>query len=199
MGMQWTYIVAACQALPRKGSQSQGCSQGLGRSEGTPRLTQGMEQATDVQMADVQCDLQPLSERVAQPGPALQVVPTAFPAMAVVPMEVENGQPMQIDLATPRAGQAEPQGSAEAPDPAAVFACWSEETLVGAGGVPAGDANYLAPAAGPEAKDVHNTQEAFTRIAHHRWTKRRDSEFLQAEVAAAMWGLVGSHVACANR
>ena len=46
--------------------QSQRCSQGLGSSaaEGTPRLTQGMEQAMDVQMADVQVaavqsDLQP--------------------------------------------------------------------------------------------------------------------------------------------
>ena len=36
-------------------SQSQSCSQGLGSSaaEGPPRLTQRMEQATDVQMADV--------------------------------------------------------------------------------------------------------------------------------------------------
>ena len=53
---------------------------------------------------------------------ALQVVPTAFPAMEAVPVEVERGQPMQIDLATPRAYQAEPQGSAQALDPAAVFA-----------------------------------------------------------------------------
>ena len=37
-------------------SQSQSCSQGLGSSAavGTPRLTQGMELATDVQMANVQ-------------------------------------------------------------------------------------------------------------------------------------------------
>ena len=37
-------------------SQSQSCSQGLGSSavEGTLRSTQGMEQAMDVQMADVQ-------------------------------------------------------------------------------------------------------------------------------------------------
>ena len=48
-------------------------------------------------------------------------VPTAFPAILGAPMEVENGHPMQIEVATLRAGQAEPQGSAEAPDPAAVF------------------------------------------------------------------------------
>ena len=102
-------------------SQSQSCPQGLGSSaaEGTPRLTQGMEQAMDVQMADAQCDPQPPSERVACRA-ALQV-PTAFPAMVAAPMEVESGQPMQINLASPRAGQAEPQGRAEAPDPAAVF------------------------------------------------------------------------------
>ena len=54
------------------GSQSQSCSQGLDSSaaEGTPRLTQGMEQATDVHMADVQIAAvqsspQLLDERVA--------------------------------------------------------------------------------------------------------------------------------------
>ena len=56
-------------------------------------------QMADVQIAAVQSDQQLPSERVAYPA-ALQVVPTAFPAMVAVPMEVENGQPMQIDLAT---------------------------------------------------------------------------------------------------
>ena len=72
----------------------------------------------DVRMADVQCDLQPPSERVAYRD-ALQVVLTAFPAVVAAPREFEKGQPMQIDLATPRAGQAESQGIAEALDPAA--------------------------------------------------------------------------------
>ena len=36
---------------------------------------------------------------------------------------------MQIDLAAPRACQAEPQGNAEAPDPTAVLT-WSEEKLL---------------------------------------------------------------------
>ena len=62
--------------------------------EGTPRLTQGVEQATDVQMvdvqvADVQSGLHPLSESVAFRA-ALQVVPTAFPAIVAAPMEVEE-------------------------------------------------------------------------------------------------------------
>ena len=108
-------------------SQSQSCSQGLGSSaaEGAPRLTQGMEQETDVQMADaqiaaVQFGPRPLGERVPFRA-ALQEVPTTLSAMVAVPVEVENVQPMQIDLATPRARQEEPQSSAQAPDPEAVF------------------------------------------------------------------------------
>ena len=58
-----------------------------------------------------------------------EVVPTAFPAMVVETMEIQNGQSMQIDLAAPRACQAEPQGSAQTSDPAAVFT-WSEEKLL---------------------------------------------------------------------
>ena len=45
-------------------SQSQSWSQGLSScaAEGAPRLRQGMEQAIDVQMADVQCDQQSPNE-----------------------------------------------------------------------------------------------------------------------------------------
>ena len=74
----------------------------------------------DVQNAAVQSGPQPLGERVAHQA-ALQVVPTALSAMVAVPMEVESGQPMQIDLATPRACRAEPQSSAQAQDPEPVF------------------------------------------------------------------------------
>ena len=70
-------------------SQTQSCPQGLGRS------------AVDVQIAAAQSDLQTLSERVAYRA-AFLVVPAA---MAAVPVEVENGQPMQVDLATPSACQ----------------------------------------------------------------------------------------------
>ena len=49
-----------------------------GAAEGALRLTQGMEQVMDVQMADVQCDQQPPNERVAYLA-ALQVVPTTHP------------------------------------------------------------------------------------------------------------------------
>ena len=72
--------------------------------------------------------------------------------MVAVPMEVESGQPMQKDLSAPRACQAEPQSSAQAH--------MVRGEAVGAGDVTAGDANHQAPAAGPEAEDVHNTQEA---------------------------------------
>ena len=103
------------------------------RSRRSPRLTQGMEQATDVQMADVhmadvQGDPQPPSIRVACRA-ALQVAPTAFPATVAVPTEVESGHPMQIDLATRCAGQAEPQERAGAPDPTPVVT-WCEEKLL---------------------------------------------------------------------
>ena len=129
-------------------------------AEGAPLFTQDMEQAMDVQMADVQCSLQPPSERVAFRA-ALQVVPIAFPAMVAAPMEL---QPMQIEMAILRAGQAEPQGSAaqgsaEALDPTAVFTRSEEKLLELATSLPA-MRTIRAPAAGPEAKDMHNTQEA---------------------------------------
>ena len=82
----------------------------------------------DVQMADVQCDPQPPNERVAYQA-ALLVVPTTPLAVSIAPMEVETAQPMQIGMATPRAGGSESQGSAEAPDPTAA-ASWSEERLL---------------------------------------------------------------------
>ena len=67
-----------------------------------------------------------MGERVAY-WAALQVVPTALSAVVAVPTEVESGQAMQIDLATPRACQAEPQSSVQAPDPGAVFT-WSRRS-----------------------------------------------------------------------
>ena len=85
-------------------------------------------QMADVEIAALQNDLQPPSERVVHRA-ALQVVPTVLSAMVNVPMEVESGRPMQIDLATPRACQEELQSCAEAPDPEAVFT-WSEEKLL---------------------------------------------------------------------
>ena len=97
-----------------------------------------------VQVAYMQCDQQSLSERVACQA-ALQVVPTTLSTMPAAPTEVENGQPMQTDLATPRV-------------PATLTGV--RRTAIGAGDVTAGDANHQAPPTGREAKDVHNTQEA---------------------------------------
>ena len=81
-------------------------SEELGGSaaDGTPRVTQSQGQATDVRVADMQCDQQPQFERVAHQA-ALQVVPTTHPTMLDTPMEVETGQLMQVDMATPRGGQ----------------------------------------------------------------------------------------------
>ena len=98
--MSWILQRCRMSGVATRESQSQSCSQGLGSSavEGTPRLTQGMGQAMDVQMADVQIaavqsDMQPPSERVAYRA-ALQVVPPALSAMEAVPTEVQSGQPM---------------------------------------------------------------------------------------------------------
>ena len=71
----------------------------------------------------MQCDQQPPNDRVAYRA-ALQVVSTTLLAVSIAPIEVETAQPMQIDMATPRAGEGEPQGSAEATDPTAA-ASWS--------------------------------------------------------------------------
>ena len=64
----------------------------------------------------MQCDPQPPNERVAYRA-ALQVVPTAFPAMVAAPMEVENGLPMQTDLATPRCRPGGATGQCGSPGP----------------------------------------------------------------------------------
>ena len=66
----------------------------------------------------LQCDQQSPSERLAYQA-SLQVAPTTTPTMPAAPVEVETGQLMQIDMATPRAGQVESQGNAEAPNPTA--------------------------------------------------------------------------------
>ena len=168
-------------------SHSQSCSEGLGNSavEGTPRLTQGMEQVMDVQMADVQIaavqsDLQPSSERVAHRA-ALQVVHAALSAKVTVPMEVENGKTVQIDLAAPRACQAESQSSAQAPDTGAVFT-WSAEKLL-----------KLAAMRTIRHQPRGLRQRTCTTLkkllqhhthCHHQWVERRDPESPQAEAAA---------------
>ena len=131
-------------------------------------MTQGMEQETDVQVADaqiaaVQSGSQPLGERVAFRA-ALQVVPTALSAMVAVPMEVENVQPMQIDSGTPCAFQEEPQSSAQAPDPGAVFT-WSEEKLFElAASLPAMRTIGHQPRGLRQTEDVRNAQEAVCNI-----------------------------------
>ena len=74
-------------------SQSQSCSEGS-RSLATsaiPRLTSSLGQAVDVQMTVVHCD---------------KVVATAaLHPNSPVPMDVEAGQLVPIDMATPRSGR----------------------------------------------------------------------------------------------
>ena len=107
---------------------------GVASHESQSQYSQGLSssrRSTSIdarQMADVQYDQQLPNERVAH-WAALQVVPTIPLAVSIVPIEVETVQPMQIGMATPRAGVSEPQGSAEAPGPAAVV-LWTEEQLL---------------------------------------------------------------------
>ena len=138
-----------------------------------------------------QHDRQHPNERLACRA-ALQVVPTALSVMVAVPMEAENGQPMQIDLGALRACQAEPQSSAQAPNSTAVFT-WSEEKLL-----------ELATSL-PEMRTIRHRprglrlRTCFTlkkllqhhTHCHHQWTKRCHLESLQAEVAAARWAWLG--------
>ena len=105
-------------------------------------------------------------------------------------MEVENGQLMQTDLATPRACQEEPQSSAQARDPEAVFS-WSEEKLLElATSLPA-MRTHQTPAAGPEAKDVYNTHQAEVAAARlparDRW--QMAPGILRLLVSAHSWVL----------
>ena len=102
-----------------------------------------------------------------------------FIITVAAPMEVENGQPMQIDLAKLRAGQAEPQGCAEAPDPAAEFT-WSEEELL--------ELATSMPAMRTVKHQPRGLRQRTCTVlkkllqhrthCHHQWTKRRDSESL---------------------
>ena len=168
-------------------------SEGPGGSaaEGNPRETQGEGQGIDVRMAEVQGDRQSQSERVARQV-ALQVGLATYPNMQDMPEGAETGQPMQIGMATPRAGQAESQGNAEAPDPSAV-STWTEERM-------------LEPATSlPAMRTIRHQprnlrQRTCTKLkkllqhhtnCRHQWVERRDYESLQAELAAARWAWLG--------
>ena len=105
---------------------------------------------------------------------------------------VGTGQPTPIDIATPRAGQAESQGSAQAPDPTAV-STWTEERVL-----------ELATSLPPMRSTRHQprglrqrTCTVFKKLlqhhthCHHQWIKRRDSASHQADIAAARWAKLG--------
>ena len=143
----------------------------LRKGPGGSAASQNDGQAVEVQMADVQDDKQAQDERVAH-----QVALQRGPA--------ERGQLTQIDIATPRAGQAELQGNTEAPDPIAVSS-WTEERWRR---VPSGTTRGgLRQRTYALLKKLlqHHTN------CHHQRVKRRDSESLEAELAAARWTWLG--------
>ena len=192
-GLFRSYTVVVSQALLRMSPRGKARAAPRSRAaEGAPRLTQGMEQAMDVQMADVLCDQQAPNERVAYQA-ALLVVPTTPPAMSIATVDVETGQPMQIGMAKPRAGESEPQGSAEAPEPTAA-ASWSEERLLElATSLPSMRTIRHQPRSLRQRKctSLKKLLQHHTHC-HHQWIKRRDSEFVHAEVVAARWAWLGA-------
>ena len=155
-----------------------------------PRETQKQEQAIDGRMAEVQCDRQLQSERAAHQV-ALQVVLSTNPTIQDTPEGVETGQPTQVDMATPRAGQAEPQGNADAPDPTAVpgpkNGCWSWRRHCR----PCEPSRHQPRCLRQRTCNILEKLLQHHTHCHHHWVKRRDSESLQAELAAALWAWLG--------
>ena len=146
--------------------------------------TQGVEQAMDVQMGDVQCDLQLPNERVAFRA-ALQVVPTTLPAVPAAPMEVETGQDSRCRLIWPHRVPAR-WSRRTMQNPTAVVSWFEEELLELATSLPAMRTIRHQPRSLRQMTCTvlkkllqHHTH------CHHEWVKRRDSESLKAELAAA--------------
>ena len=81
----------------------------------------------DVQMADVQCDQESLADVLPTMSRFRWCPPPSPPHR--LHMDVEAGQLVQIDMATPRDSPLEWQGNVEAPDPTAAVS-WSEEQLL---------------------------------------------------------------------
>ena len=99
---------------------------------------------------------------------------------------------MQIDMATLRAFQVESQGIAEAPDPTAAVSWSGEELLELATSLPAMRSIRHQPR-GLRQRTCTILKKLLQHHTHchHQWIKRRDSEYLQAELAAARWALLG--------
>ena len=125
-------------------------------------------------------------------GLSQEIEPMEIDGIAEAHRVADEGQPMQIDLATPRASQIEPQRGDEVPDPAAVFT-WSEEKLL-----------ELATSL-PAMRTIKHQPRGLRQTAcvilkkllqhpthcHHQWVKKHDSESLQAEIMAARWAWLG--------
>ena len=87
----------------------------------------------------------------------------------------------------------------QAPDPAAV-STWSEEKLLELATSLAAMRTVRHQPRGLRQRTCTILKKLSQRHTHchHQWSKRRDPDSLQAEVAAAGVGLVGSHVGCAG-
>ena len=97
---------------------------------------------------------------------------------------------MQVDMATPCARLAESQGIAEAPGPTAVVSWSGERVLELATSLPAMRTIRHQPR-GLRQRTCAILKKLLQHHCHHQWVKRRDSESLQAELAAARWAWLG--------
>ena len=114
-------------------------------------------------------------ERVAHQA-ALQVVPTQL-TMPDTPEGVETGQPTQIDMAAPSAGWAvQKPRLPQQWSPGLRRSCWSWRR-------PCRRCVLSGTSRGARGKGRAH--------CHHQRAKRRDSESLQAELAAAWWAWLG--------
>ena len=104
----------------------------------------------------------------------------------------EPGQPTQTDTATPREGQAVLHGNADAPDPTAV-GNWTEERMLElATSLPAMRTMRHQPRGLRQRTcAIIKKQLQHHTNCHHQWVKRRDSESLKAELAAACFAWLG--------
>ena len=103
----------------------------------------------------------------------------------------EPGQPTQTDMATPREGQAALHGNVEAPDPTAV-GNWTEERMLElATSLPAMRTSRHQPRGLRQRTCARLKKLQHHTNCHHQWVKRRDSESLKAEPAAARWAWLG--------
>ena len=136
-------------------------------SSGMPCESENEGQAIDVQIAEVQDEEQPTGRASGRAR-----------------------QPPQIGMATPREGQAALQGNAEAPD--TPVGNWTEERMLEpATSLPAMRTIRHQPLGLRQRTCAILKKLQHHTNCHHQWVKRRDSESLKAEPAAATRAWLG--------